>query len=135
MVCRTADADALAPVIARATQRPVAALLGERFWEPMGMANEAFLVVDPVGTPFFGCGLARALADLARPGEMVMHGGTWNGRRIVPEAAIARIRAGGDRAAFPASFATLPGWSSRSRWWVGQDPNGTVMARACTAGT
>ncbi|MFN3592649.1 MAG: serine hydrolase domain-containing protein, partial [Thermaurantiacus sp.] len=129
MVYRTADTDALAWVIARATGRPVATLIEERFWKPMGMAHEALLVVDAVGTPFFGGGLNLALSDLARFGEMVRRGGIWNGQRIVPDGAIASIRAGGDRAAFPAVYATLPGWSYRSQWWVSHDANGTFMGR------
>jgi CubicO group peptidase (beta-lactamase class C family) len=129
MVYRTADTDALAWVIARAAGRPVATLLEERFWTPMGMAQEGLLVVDAVGTPFFGGGLNLALEDLARFGEMVRRGGDWNGRRIVPEAAIASIRGGGDRAAFPASHPTLKGWSYRSQWWVSHDANGTFMGR------
>jgi CubicO group peptidase (beta-lactamase class C family) len=129
MVYRTADTDALAWVIARATGRPVATLFEERFWKPMGMAHEAVLVVDGVGTPFFGGGLNLALADLARFGEMVRLGGTWNGQRIVPAAAIASIRGGGDRAAFPAGHPTLKGWSYRSKWWVSHDASGTFMGR------
>ena len=130
MVYRTADTDALGWVIARAAGRPLAALFEERFWKPMGMRHEAFFVVDGVGTPFAGGGLNLALEDLARFGEMVRLGGSFGGRRIVPEAAIASIRAGGDRSVFPSrSYPLLAGWSYRSQWWVSHDANGTFMAR------
>jgi len=48
----------------------------------------------------------------------------------VPKAVIDDIRGGGDRAKFTgAGYATLPGWSYRTMWWVSHNDHGAFMAR------
>lgn len=126
---RTADADMLGWVLARATGVSLADLMATRFWAPLGMEAAGYFHVDARGTPYAGGGLNLALHDLARFGEMVRLNGRFNGRQIVPEAAVASIRGGGDRAKFPISYKTMPGGSYRSQWWVFHDANGTFMAR------
>lgn len=127
MTYRTADTDALGWVIARASGKPLVTLFEERFWKPMGMAHDAQFHVDAVGTPFAGGGLNLALGDLARFGEMVRLKGRFNGRQIVPEAAIASLWKG-EPAKFPAdTYPMLKGWAYRSQWWVA--PEGVLMAR------
>ncbi|MFQ3665039.1 MAG: serine hydrolase [Sphingomonadaceae bacterium] len=128
MTYRTADTDVLAWVIVRAAGKPLPALLEERFWKPMGMAHDALFTVDSLGTPFAGGGLTLALGDMARFGEMVRSRGMFNGRRIVPEAAVASLREGAEPAKFPAAtYPTMKGWAYRSKWWVA--PDGVLMAR------
>lgn len=125
---RTANTDLLGWIVARAGGKPLAKQMQDRFWGPMGMAHEAYFHIDSIGTPFAGGGLNASVEDLARFGEMVRLNGRFNGRQIVPEAAIASITAGGDPAKFPArTFPTLTGWSYRSQWWVA--PDGTISAR------
>lgn len=125
---RTANTDLLGWIVARAGGEPLAQQMQNRFWGPMGMAHPAYLHVDPVGTPFAGGGLSASVEDLARFGEMVRLNGRFNGRQIVPAAAVASIRAGADPAKFPAkTYPTLPGWSYRSQWWVA--PDGSFSAR------
>lgn len=127
MTYRTADTDVLAWVIARATGASLSTLFEERFWKPMGMAHDAQLHLDPLGTPFAGGGLNLALGDLARFGEMVRLNGRFNGRQIVPESAVASLLMG-DAAKFPATtYPMLKGWSYRGQWWVA--PDGVLMAR------
>ncbi len=127
MTYRTADTDVLAWVVARATGQQLATLFEERFWRPMGMAHDAQFHVDALGTPFAGGGLNLALGDLARFGEMVRLNGRFNGRQIVPEAAVASLLKG-DAAKFPATtYPMLKGWSYRGQWWVA--PDGVLMAR------
>jgi len=125
---RTANTDLLGWIVARAGGKPIAAQMQDRFWGPMGMAHPANLHLDPVGTPFAGGGLSASVEDMARFGEMVRLNGRFNGRQIVPAAAIASIKAGADPAKFPAkTYPTLPGWSYRSQWWVA--PDGSFSAR------
>jgi hypothetical protein len=43
---------------------------------------------------------------------------------------VARILAGGDRAAFPQErYQTLPGWSYHHQWWIAHDAHGCFAAR------
>jgi CubicO group peptidase (beta-lactamase class C family) len=127
---RTANTDALAWVLARATGRSVAQLLSDRLWSRLGTEQDAYMSVDSTGTPFAGGGLSLGLRDLARFGEMIRGDGRLNGRQIIPAAAVADIRRGGDPAHFAkAGYSMLRGWSYRNMWWVTHNEHGAFMAR------
>lgn len=114
----------------RVTGKPVDELLAEHIWQPMGSEYDAYMTVDGLGTPFAGGGLSANLLDLARFGQLLLDNGKYQDKQIIPPAAIASIRAGGDRKAFAkAGYATLPGGSYRSMWWVFQNANGAYAAR------
>jgi len=127
---KTINSDALGWIIARVTGKSVAALLSERIWSRMGAELDAYYTVDSIGTPFAGGGLNAGLRDLARIGQLMLNGGMLNGERLIPEAAIAHIRAGGDKAAFAkADYPLLPGWSYTGMWWISHNADGAFMAR------
>lgn len=127
---KTINTDALGWIIARVTGKSVADLLAERIWSKMEAEQDAYYTVDSIGTPFAGGGLNAGLRDLARIGQLMLDGGVFNGRRLIPEAAIERIRAGGDKAAFEkAGYTLLKGWSYRGMWWVTHNEDGAYMAR------
>ncbi len=127
---KTINSDALGWVIARVTGKSVADLLSQRIWSRMGAEQDAYYTVDSIGTPFAGGGLNAGLRDMARIGQLMLGGGTINGKRLVPEAAIAHIRAGGDKAAFEkAGYKALRGWSYSGMWWVTHNKHGAFMAR------
>ena len=127
---RTVNTDALGWVLARVTGRSVAQLLSERIWRPLGAEQDGYMSVDSTGTPFAGGGLNTGLRDLARFGEMMRNDGRFNGRQIVPAAAVADIRRGGRQADFAkAGYALLPGWSYRSMWWITHNEHGAFAAR------
>lgn len=127
---RTINADALGWLIARATGRSVADLLSDRIWSRLGARREAFYTVDSLGTPFAGGGLNASLRDMARLGQMMLDGGRVGGDQVIPEAAVAAIAQGGDKAAFAkAGYDTLPGWSYKSMWWVAGGDHGVYAAR------
>lgn len=126
-VYRTANTDVLAWVIARIEGRRLHETLSERLWRPLGLAGDADMLLDPVGTPFAGGGLNLRLEDLARFGEVIRTGGAG----VIPPAVIARIREGGDPAKFDLAgrYPELPGWSYRSQWWISHDEHGCFSAR------
>jgi hypothetical protein len=126
---KTVNTDVLGWVIRRVTGQSVAEVLSTRIWSKLGMEQDAYMTVDSEGTEFAGGGLNTGLRDLARFGDMIRRGGEWNGQQIIPRAAIDDIRKGGDRAAFAKSnYATKPGWSYRSMWWVSHNPHGAFAA-------
>lgn len=87
-------------------------------------------MVDSIGSESGGGGLNTTLRDLARFGETMRNGGRFNGQQIIPAEVVADIRRGGDPAKFAkAGYATLPGWSYRSMWWVSNDDHGVFEAR------
>ena len=131
---KTVNTDVLGWIIHRATGQSVGQVLSERIWSRLGMEQDAYFLVDSVGTEFAGAGLNTGLRDLARFGELMRRGGRTGGlfssQQIIPQAVVDDIRRGGDRAAFtPAGYATLPGWSYRNMWWVTHNEHGAYMAR------
>jgi len=127
---KTINTDALGWIIARVTGKSVADLLADRIWSQMGAEQDAYYTVDSIGTPFAGGGLNAGLRDLARIGQLMLDGGVIDGQRLIPEAAIESIRAGGDKTAFAkAGYTLLKGWSYRGMWWMTHNENGAYMAR------
>ena len=127
---KTINTDALGWIIARVTGKSVAQFMSERIWSKMGAEQDAYYTVDSIGTPFAGGGFNAGLRDMARLGQVLLDDGVVNAQRLVPEAAIARIRAGGDKTVFErAGYQLLKGWSYRGMWWVSNNDHGAYMAR------
>ena len=127
---KTVNAEVLAWIVKRASGKSLAALLSERIWQKIGAEYDAYFAVDSIGTEQGGGGLYTSLRDLARFGEMIRLGGRFNGKQIVPAAAVEDIRRGADKAHFAkAGYKTLPNFSYRNMWWVSGDDHGTFMAR------
>lgn len=117
-IYRTPNTTALQWIVERVGGAPLNAQLAARFWKPMGMEQEATLVIDRIGTAFGGGGMNASLRDYARFGEMIRQGGRWNGRQILPPAVVKSILTPGDTSAFDASkYRGLEGASYRSQWW------------------
>ncbi|WP_112323032.1 serine hydrolase [Oceanibium sediminis] len=127
---RTINTDAMGWLIARTTGMNVADWLAENVWTRIGTEREAFFTVDSTGTPFAGGGFNATLRDMGRLGQLILDNGAWRGEQVLPEAAIARIREGGDPEAFArAGYELLPDWSYRGMWWVSHDDHGAFAAR------
>lgn len=80
------DTQLLAMALERAVGQPLARYLQDKLWQPMGAAYDASWSLDSAGSGIargFCCLNARAV-DFARLGEIMLHGGAWNGRQIVP---------------------------------------------------
>lgn len=96
----------------------------------LGVEQDAYFIVDSMGNRVFRRRVESNLRDLARFGEMIRMGGSYNGQQIVPTVVIDGIRQGGNQALFaPAGYKTLPGWSYRDMWWVSHNSHGAFTAR------
>ena len=127
---RTCNTDVLGWILHRSTGKALTTLVSERFWQRLGMEQDANYTIDSHGSEFAGGGLSAALRDLARFGEMMRLGGSIDGVEIVPKAVVADIAGGADPARFaPAGYTTLPGWSYRNQWWVSHNAHGVYTAR------
>jgi CubicO group peptidase (beta-lactamase class C family) len=128
-VYRTVHSEVLGWIVSRATGKHFADLMSERFWMPLGMEEDAYVMIDPVGTPLQGAGLNATARDLARFGEMLRRSGEFNGRRVLARAVIEDLRRGGDREKFKASGMSFrPGYSYRNQWWIVHDEDGSFEA-------
>jgi len=127
---KTVNTEVLCWAMHRATGIPLAQLLSQRLWAPLGCEEDAYLSVDSLGMAMGGAGLAASLRDLARFGEMLRCDGSWQNRQVLPAAVIADIRRGGDPAKFAlAGYTLLDGYSYRNMWWVTHDEHGAFEAR------
>jgi CubicO group peptidase (beta-lactamase class C family) len=79
------DTQVLGLVLRRATGEGNAAYLEAKLWQPLGMQDDAFWVTDDSGKEFAAAGLNATLRDFAKLGQLYLHGGTWNGNRVIPE--------------------------------------------------
>jgi CubicO group peptidase (beta-lactamase class C family) len=127
---KTVNTDVLGWVMSRVTGKSLSDLIRERYWNRLGMEQDAYFIVDSAGTENAGGGLNLTLRDMARFGEMIRLRGQYNGKSIVPASVIDDIRRGGNRELFArAGYKTLPGWSYRSMWWVSHNRHGAFTAR------
>jgi CubicO group peptidase (beta-lactamase class C family) len=119
---KTVNTEVMAWVMARVTGRPFAQLLHERLWAPLGCEEDGSILVDPAGMPMAGGGLSASLRDLARFGQLMLQGGQWQGKQLIPASVVEEVRRGDDPAKFAkAGYTLLPGYSYRNMWWVSQN--------------
>ena len=127
---KTINAEVLAWIVKRVTGERLATLTSGLIWAKLGAEHDAHHAVDSAGAEAGGGGLNTCLHDLARFGEAMRRDGRFNNRQIVPEAVVADIRRGADRAQFVrGGDTTLPGWNYRNMWWVTHNAHGAYTAR------
>lgn len=129
-VYRTVHSEVLGWIVSRATGRHWAELMSENLWQKLGTEEDAHVMVDSVGTPLQGAGLNATARDLARVGEMLRLGGTYNGQKVFDRAVIEDTARGGDREKFrfQGLQAARPGYSYRNQWWVLHNADGAWEA-------
>lgn len=128
-VYRTVHSEVLGWIVSRVTGKHFADLLSENIWQKLGMEEDAYVAIDPVGTPWQGSGLCATARDLARFGEVLRRGGEVNGTRIFAPEVLSDLRKGGDREKFKASgMAFRPGYSYHNQWWILHNADGAFEA-------
>jgi len=71
-------------VIRRATGRPLPDLFHDLVAEPLGI-RRYWMNLTPTGEAFMGGGVRFLPRDFMKLGQLMLNGGTWNGRRVVSE--------------------------------------------------
>lgn len=126
---RTVHSEVLGWIVSRVTGQHFADLVSERLWSRLGMQEDAYILVDPLGTPLQGSGLNATARDLARVGEMLRRGGEFNGQRVLAKEVVEDIARGGDREKFKAgNMPFRPGYSYRNQWWILHNADGAFEA-------
>jgi CubicO group peptidase (beta-lactamase class C family) len=127
---KTVNTDVLGWILRRLSGKTLAQLVHERVWSQIGAEQDGFFMADVEGTEYAGGGFNGALRDMARFGEMVRLGGFFNGRQVLPRAAIDAIHRGADPAHLAAAgIDLLAGWSYRHMWWVSHNAHQAIYAR------
>ena len=94
---RTVFTNVLAMVVARASHESVQDLLETRVWNKLEPEQDAAIVCDRSGFPYFGAGMNACARDLMRFGQMIAQGGQYNENRVVSSAWIDDLVEGNDR--------------------------------------
>ena len=127
------NTDLLAWIFERLTGTRYADLFTDLMLRPLGAERPACITVDRLGAPRAAGGVCMTARDLARVGQMLVDGGTANGRRVLSSAWIEDIAGAADTDAWNAgSFAPLfPGITMhyRSKWYVrhGEGSHGPLL--------
>lgn len=126
------NTDFLGWVLERAAGRPMAELLSEHIWRPMGARDAAYITLDRLGAPRNAGGICTTARDLALFAAMVRDGGHANGRQIVPADWIEDFRTRCNREAWlagdPLFYDLLPDGCYRSKWYQTGDGRGSICA-------
>jgi CubicO group peptidase (beta-lactamase class C family) len=102
----------LGAVLQDATGQPLVEFAREALFEPLGITDFTWTTVEPSGEPAASGGLRLRPRDMAKIGQLVLNGGTWDGRRIVSEQWIRE-----------STEPRYDGWRSHRygyQWWVGE---------------
>ncbi|MBA3043040.1 MAG: beta-lactamase family protein [Alphaproteobacteria bacterium] len=123
------NSDLLGILVERASGRRYADLFSDLLWKPLGAKNHALVSVDGAGTARSAGGVCLTARDLARVGQMLLDGGTANGRQVVPAAWVTDMQTAGDPKAWAASQPTmLANGRYRSKWYQTGEPDGAFCA-------
>jgi CubicO group peptidase (beta-lactamase class C family) len=123
------DTQVLGMLLVHATGKPLATDLEEKIWGPLGMERDAAWVTDREGMEYAFCCLNATLRDYAKFGRLYLHGGDWNGRRVVPEDWV-RESLVPDQPYLRRSGEYTPDWTIgyQYQWWVPDGAENEFMA-------
>ncbi len=81
------DTQALGMLVTRVYNQPLADLLSERIWQPLGMEADAFWSIDEDsadGMEIAFCCINARLRDFAKLGRLYLQQGVWDGLQLLP---------------------------------------------------
>ena len=121
---RSSETDALGWICERTSGSPMAALLSEYLWTPMGAGHDAEIICDAQGTALHDGGFSATARDLLRFGQLLLGGGAVPGsdghlRRRAAGVAAPGLGPADVRFAFLESPAerSFPGGWYRNQFW------------------
>jgi CubicO group peptidase (beta-lactamase class C family) len=131
----SSDSQVLSWVVRSVFGKPLAEILRERLWEPLGMESDAFWSLDTeAGRELGYCCLNATARDFARLGQLYLQDGVWQGRRLLPEGWVKMVTRPGAPWQQPgAPNPTTPSGSNGPRgygmhFWVPHDYDGEYLA-------
>ena len=116
----SANTDVLAWLISQVSGVSYQELLSRELWSPMGASNDAHIILDSEGFSIGNGGISCTTRDLALFGQLVLNGGTIDGRQIIPAKWIDEVFAGASPDVISADYLQFlhPGGSYKNKWWI-----------------
>ncbi|MEQ9465691.1 MAG: serine hydrolase [Haliea sp.] len=128
----TPNTDVLAWILSRVTGQSLQELIAERLWQPLGAERSGYLWLDRSGVPMAGGGLNITARDAARFGQMILQGGFYNQRQILPPAVVRRILTPRNRDVFNVLYQDdwydTVAYGYHDQWWSFNNPHKAVSA-------
>lgn len=81
----TSSSHTLCALVEKLTGMELLDYLRSRFLNQIGFSQEAYIIKDPFGVSMGGTGLMAKPEDMARTGLLLLNGGRWEGRQLLPE--------------------------------------------------
>ena len=81
------DTAVLGALIEKVSGKTGAQYMAQRLWAPMGAQSDGYWIMDGPegqGREFFGAGFAATMRDHARFGQLILQGGAWDEKQIIP---------------------------------------------------
>jgi CubicO group peptidase (beta-lactamase class C family) len=126
---RSIETDVLGFVIERATGLPLADVLSQELWMPMGAGEDAYITVDHGGTALADGGFCATLRDYGRLALLLLDNGARDGRQIVPAAWIAETRGASGEIYQGIYRNALPDGAYHNQIWIEDMTRRAYMAR------
>jgi CubicO group peptidase (beta-lactamase class C family) len=111
----------LGMILERVTDGTVCKYLQEKIWKPLGMEFPASWSLDrrQCGMEKMESGLNARAIDFAKFGRLYLHGGSWNGKQIIPESWVVEST----------TIDPDTKWTNyKYLWWIPRSGNGRFMA-------
>ena len=124
---RSGSTNVVGWVLEAATKQPLAELISEHVWQPMGAEFDANITVDEGGAVLADHGMSATLRDLGRVGLLVLNDGKALGNAVIPSAFIQDILGQKGDVSWP--YPLLDGYEEpyyRSFWCGEGNPGGDV---------
>jgi CubicO group peptidase (beta-lactamase class C family) len=130
-VYNSPQVDVMGWVIQNVTGRPLIENINAEIWSKLGAECDAYYMLDGRGIAWATGGINACARDMARFGQMMLNGGHLNGRRIVPDSVVKKIRTLGSTEAFAKGprASTYPKGAYRDYWWITNDRDGAYLAK------
>ncbi len=116
----SANSNLIGAVLAGTTGESLKRLFANLIAKPLGI-TEYYLGLQPTGEVYFGGGAQWLPRDFMKIGQVMLNGGTWNGRRILSESWVSESTA---------KQVEIDARGYGNQWWMAEYPyrDGTVRA-------